>query len=49
MSFEPTQGAAGSALVARYEQVLDAAPDAMILVSCDGLMTFVNLQTEKLF
>jgi PAS domain S-box-containing protein len=49
MSAEQPQGAAGSSVAPSYEQVLDAAPDAMILVSSDGLMAFVNLQTEKLF
>jgi len=37
-------------LPASHEQVLDAAPDALVVVGgADGLMAFVNLQTEKLF
>ncbi|MGO9838631.1 MAG: PAS domain S-box protein [Polyangiaceae bacterium] len=49
MSVDQSKAAAGSSPAASYEQVLDAAPDAMVLVSSDGLMAFVNLQTEKLF
>jgi PAS domain S-box-containing protein len=38
-----------SSLASSYEQVLDAAPDAMVVVGAEGLMVFVNVQTEKLF
>ncbi len=31
------------------EQILDAAPDAMIVVSQDGVITFANAQTQKIF
>jgi PAS domain S-box-containing protein len=34
---------------ARYRQLLETAPDAMVVVGGDGLMRFVNVQTEKLF
>lgn len=33
----------------RYEQLLNAAPDAMIVVGADGSIDYVNSQTEKLF
>jgi PAS domain S-box-containing protein len=33
----------------RYSQLLDAAPDAMIVVGEDGRIHLVNAQTEKLF
>jgi PAS domain S-box-containing protein len=33
----------------RYGRLLDAAPDAMIVVGADGRITFVNHQTETLF
>jgi len=33
----------------RYHQLLDTAPDAMVVVVPDGSIDFVNLQTEKLF
>jgi PAS domain S-box-containing protein len=32
-----------------YRQVLDTAPDAMVVVGPDEKITFVNLQTERLF
>ncbi len=33
----------------RYQQILETAPDAMVIVESDGTMAFVNRQTEKLF
>ncbi len=33
----------------RYLQILDTAPDAMVIVDRHGKIAFVNLQTEKLF
>jgi PAS domain S-box-containing protein len=33
----------------RYDQLLDAAPDAIVVVDPSGSITFVNLQTETLF
>jgi PAS domain-containing protein len=33
----------------RYFRILDTAPDAMVVVGRDQKMTFVNVQTEKLF
>jgi len=32
-----------------FSQLLDAAPDAMVVVTEDGLVSLVNVQTEKLF
>jgi PAS domain S-box-containing protein len=32
-----------------YSQLLDAAPDAMIVVGEDGVINLVNVQTERLF
>jgi diguanylate cyclase (GGDEF)-like protein/PAS domain S-box-containing protein len=33
----------------RYRQLLDAAPDAFVLVTADGTITMVNAQAESLF
>src|SRR5271166_5136152 len=33
----------------RYKELLDAAPDAMLVVGSDGIITFANLETERLF
>src|ERR1017187_645850 len=33
----------------RFQLVVEAAPNAMIMVGADGLITLVNTQTEKLF
>src|SRR4051812_32114738 len=33
----------------QYLQVLDTAPDAMVVVDSNGKIAFVNVQTEKLF
>jgi PAS domain S-box-containing protein len=33
----------------RYLQILDTAPDAMVVVGTDGKIVFVNVQTEKIF
>jgi PAS domain S-box-containing protein len=33
----------------RYRQLLDAAPDAMVVVGADGQIEFANVQTERLF
>jgi PAS domain S-box-containing protein len=33
----------------RYRQLLDAAPDAMLVVDGDGTIEFANAQTERLF
>jgi PAS domain S-box-containing protein len=33
----------------RYRQLIDAAPDAMIVVSPEGVLTFANVETERLF
>jgi PAS domain S-box-containing protein len=33
----------------RFQLVVEAVPNAMIVVSAEGLMTLVNTQTEKLF
>jgi PAS domain S-box-containing protein len=32
-----------------YSQLLDTAPDAMVVLGTDGCLKFVNLQTEKMF
>ncbi len=32
-----------------YRELLDTAPDAIVVVAADGAIAFVNLQTEKLF
>ncbi len=32
-----------------YSQLLDTAPDAMVVVGADGRIRFVNLQTERMF
>jgi PAS domain S-box-containing protein len=34
---------------ARYSQLLDAAPDAIVVIGDDGRIQLVNIQTEKLF
>ncbi len=34
---------------ARYRQILETAPDAMVVVDPDGRISFVNLQTETMF
>jgi PAS domain S-box-containing protein len=33
----------------QYRQLLDTAPDAMVVIGGDGGITFVNVQTERLF
>jgi len=33
----------------RYAELLDAAPDAMVVVDATGRIEFVNVQTEKMF
>jgi PAS domain S-box-containing protein len=33
----------------RYRQLLDAAPDAMLVVGSDGTIEFANAQTDRLF
>lgn len=33
----------------QYNEVLDTAPDAMIVFAADGAIAFVNVQTERLF
>jgi PAS domain S-box-containing protein len=33
----------------RYRQLLDTAPDAMVIADARGQIAFVNLQTEKMF
>lgn len=34
---------------ARFQLVVEAAPNAMIMVSADGLMTLINTEAERLF
>ena len=41
--------ARGERLEERYFQILDTAPDAMVVVRRDGTIAFVNLQTERVF
>jgi len=48
MAADETPLSPGPSLASSFEQILDAAPDAMVLVLSDGRMAFVNLQTEKL-
>jgi len=38
-----------SVRVDRYRQILDTAPDAMIVLDLAGIISFANLQTENLF
>src|SRR5579859_2740422 len=33
----------------RYRELLDTAPDAMIVVGADSAITFANVETERLF
>ena len=33
----------------RYRQILDTAPDAMVVVDASGTISFANLQTETIF
>jgi len=33
----------------RYQQILDTAPDAMVVIDASGKISFANLQTETLF
>lgn len=33
----------------RYQQILDTAPDAMVVIDASGTISFANLQTETLF
>jgi PAS domain S-box-containing protein len=47
MASEPS--ASSSTLATGYQQVLETAPDAMVLVGPEGLVEYANLQTEKLF
>jgi len=44
-----TTGAPGEVPDVRYRELLDTAPDAMVVVGTDGTIAFVNVQTEKLF
>ncbi len=46
MTLDPSTDAASEV---RYQEILDTAPDAMIVVDSGGKMTFANLQTERLF
>src|SRR4051812_43781188 len=45
----PTPEAAALRPEEWYRQVLDTAPDAMVVVGSDGKIAFVNAQTERLF
>ena len=33
----------------RFRQLLDTAPDAMVIANAQGRIEFVNLRTEKIF
>ena len=35
--------------MSRTDELLDSAPDAIVLVDQDGRITFVNRRTEELF
>jgi len=48
MSTEPASPASRT-FRDRFEQLLDTAPDAMVVVGADSRIEFVTLQTEKLF
>src|SRR5580693_7100547 len=45
----PVDGPSAAGAENPYAQLLDAAPDAMLVVSVEGRILVANVQTEKLF
>lgn len=46
---EPSRPEPASVSGARYQQILDTAPDAMVVIDATGTISFANRQTETLF
>src|SRR5688572_13229384 len=45
----PARRATSRAADSRFQQMVDAAPNAMLVVRRDGIITFANAQAERLF